>query len=296
MWCVPTPARDLNQTNRVKILQPSLPRIWYIERKFSSSQLTLRIHRNCIIIFSKVKVPLNGCGIPEIKRFQDFFATRATAIVVYNFSTFARGHLPLYDGTQYVNDIHGHIQYTLWIMYHERMNHFQPILNLVGATGANGYCVPCNKKCSHVEDHRCSNRCYKCYKIIKIVPRVSDRFLVIHVMRTIWKKVHTTKVAVCAISLNAQYIVIFRNLRDRAQIRHLARQVYPENPRFLEEAYWDATSQPYGYLLLDLKQDTPDNCHFRTCIFSEDEYQYVYVPRKQITGGDGKNLLPVVSL
>ena len=47
-------------------------------------------------------------------------------------------------------------------MYHERMNHFQPILNLVGATGANGYCVPCNKKYSHVEDHRCSNRCYKC--------------------------------------------------------------------------------------------------------------------------------------
>ena len=34
------------------------------------------------------------------------------------------------------------------------------------------------------------------------------------------------------ISLNAQYIVIFRNLRDRAQIRHLARQVCPQ---FLHE-------------------------------------------------------------
>ena len=62
------------------------------------------------------------------------------------------------------------------------------------------------------------------------------------------------------IFLNAQYIVIFRNLRDRAQIRHLARQVYPENPRFLEEAYQDATSQAFGYLLLDLKQTTADNC------------------------------------
>ena len=82
------------------------------------------------------------------------------------------------------------------------------------------------------------------------------------------------------ISLNAQYLVIFRNLRDRAQIRHLARQVYSENPRFLEEANWDATSQLYGYLLLDLKQDTPDNCRFRTCIFPEDEYQYAYMPRK----------------
>ena len=98
------------------------------------------------------------------------------------------------------------------------------------------------------------------------------------------------------ISLNAQYIVIFRNLRDRAQICHLARQVYLENSRFLEEAYWDATSQPFGYLLLDLKQDTPDNCRFRTHIFPEDEYQYVYVPRNQMTGGDSKNLVPVVSL
>ena len=98
------------------------------------------------------------------------------------------------------------------------------------------------------------------------------------------------------ISLNAQYIFIFRNLRDRAHICHLARQVYPENPRFLEEVYWVATPQPYGYLLLDLKQDTPDNCRFHTCIFPEDEYQYVYVPRKQMTGGDGKNLVPVVPL
>ena len=115
-----------------------------------------------LVKLSKVKVPLNGCGIPEIKRFQDFFSTRATAIVVYNFSTFARGHSPLYDGTQYVNDAHGHIQHTLRIMYYERMNHFQPILNLVGASGSNGYCIPCNKKYSRVEDHRCSNRCYKC--------------------------------------------------------------------------------------------------------------------------------------
>ena len=32
------------------------------------------------------------------------------------------------------------------------------------------------------------------------------------------------------------------------------------------------------------------------CIYPGDEYQYVYVPRKQMTGGDGKNLVPVVPL
>ena len=96
------------------------------------------------------------------------------------------------------------------------------------------------------------------------------------------------------ISLNAQYTVIFRNLRDRAQIRHLARQVYPENPRFLEEAYQDATSQAFGYLLLDLKQTTADNCRLRTCIFPDDEYQYVYVPQKQMT--NSKNQVSIVAL
>ena len=41
----------------------------------------------------------------------------------------------------------------------------------------------------------------------------------------------------CDISLNAHYLVIFKNSRDRAQINYLARQVYPENPLFLQEAY-----------------------------------------------------------
>lgn len=98
------------------------------------------------------------------------------------------------------------------------------------------------------------------------------------------------------ISLNAQYIVAFRNLRDRTQIQHLARQLYPEDPRFLQEAYWDATSRAFGYLLLDLKQQTPDNCRFRTCIFPDDEYHYVYVPRKPIKGIDVRNQLSVLSL
>jgi len=45
------------------------------------------------------------------------------------------------------------------------------------------------------------------------------------------------------IFLNANYIV-FKNPRNRAQIRHLARQVYPDDSKFIEEAYYDATSRP----------------------------------------------------
>ncbi|XP_048507211.1 uncharacterized protein LOC125500058 [Athalia rosae] len=97
------------------------------------------------------------------------------------------------------------------------------------------------------------------------------------------------------ISLNANYIIFFKNPRDRAQIQHLARQVYPEDPRFVQEAYNDATNRPHGYLLLDLKQSTPENCRFRTDIFPTDEHRYVYLPRKDIKR-DGPRGAPVFHL
>ncbi|XP_068993909.1 uncharacterized protein [Neodiprion pinetum] len=97
------------------------------------------------------------------------------------------------------------------------------------------------------------------------------------------------------ISLNANYIVFFKNPRDRAQIQHLARQVYPEDPRFLQEAYHDATAAPHGYLLFDLKQSTPENCRFRSNIFPSDDNHYVYVPRKDIKVTNAHRV-PVVQL
>ncbi|KAL6433564.1 hypothetical protein ACFW04_006567 [Cataglyphis niger] len=81
------------------------------------------------------------------------------------------------------------------------------------------------------------------------------------------------------ISLNANYIIVLKNPRDRAQI-HLARQVYPDDSKFMEEAYYDATSRPHEYLLLDLKQSTSDEYRFRTCIFPDDTWHYAYVPRR----------------
>ena len=71
------------------------------------------------------------------------------------------------------------------------------------------------------------------------------------------------------VSLNLNYIVIFKNPSDKAQIQYLARQICPEDPLYVQEAYLDATFKPYGYLLFDLKQSTPDNCRLRTNIFSE---------------------------
>jgi hypothetical protein len=80
-------------------------------------------------------------------------------------------------------------------------------------------------------------------------------------------------------SLNAHYIVLFKNPRDANQIATLARQMYPGKSKFLIEAFKDATEKPYGYSLIDLKPDTGENIRVRTNIFPDDEKNYVYVPR-----------------
>lgn len=83
------------------------------------------------------------------------------------------------------------------------------------------------------------------------------------------------------ISLNSHYIFLMKNPRDRQQINTLARQMSPENSRFICEAYKDATDEPYGYLLLDLHQTTPEEYRVRTNIFSTDSPRnIVYIPQK----------------
>ena len=62
------------------------------------------------------------------------------------------------------------------------------------------------------------------------------------------------------ISRNAQYIVACKNPRDATQVTHLARQLYPGRVKYMQEAFKDATSSSYGYLLIDLKQETPNIC------------------------------------
>ena len=75
-------------------------------------------------------------------------------------------------------------------------------------------------------------------------------------------------------SLNSHYIVLFKNARDATQVANLARQMYPGKVHF--EEFKNATSALYGYLLIDLKQETDDKLRLRTRIFPGD-VQYVYV-------------------
>jgi len=64
--------------------------------------------------------------------------------------------------------------------------------------------------------------------------------------------------AMRTVSLNAHYMVLFKNPRDATQIRTLSIQMYPKCKNFLLDAMVDATHNvPYGYLLLNLR---PDGC------------------------------------
>jgi hypothetical protein len=81
------------------------------------------------------------------------------------------------------------------------------------------------------------------------------------------------------VSLNAHYVVVFKNPRDRAQISAFARQVCPDNQRFILHAYQQATDEPHGYLLFDFKQDTPDMLRFRTKVLPTDgSHPVVFTP------------------
>ena len=78
--------------------------------------------------------------------------------------------------------------------------------------------------------------------------------------------------------VNAQYLVLMKNPSDKLQAMNLGKQLYPSNHKFFLEAFNDATSRPYGYLLVDLSPQTEEKIRLRSNIFPED-LQTVYVPK-----------------
>lgn len=66
------------------------------------------------------------------------------------------------------------------------------------------------------------------------------------------------------ISLNAHYIILFKNARDMSQINCFSRQLYPRNSRFLVDAYIKACSIPFGYLVVDIHPRTEEEFRLRS--------------------------------
>lgn len=75
------------------------------------------------------------------------------------------------------------------------------------------------------------------------------------------------------ISLNCQYIVLFKNPRDQSQFGALARQIAPDKWRELEKVYKTVTKSPWSNLVLDLTQEALDIYRFKTNIFNPDYFE-----------------------
>ena len=78
------------------------------------------------------------------------------------------------------------------------------------------------------------------------------------------------------ISLNATYMILFRNMRDGQQIVNLGKQMYPGKNQILVEAYTDATAVPYNPLIIDMSPHTQDKYRLRSNIFGD---MWIYVPK-----------------
>jgi Tfp pilus assembly pilus retraction ATPase PilT len=74
------------------------------------------------------------------------------------------------------------------------------------------------------------------------------------------------------IGLNANYYIIFRNIRDGSQINHFAKQVCPNNSKAFREIienHINRQSSGRGYLFCDFSHDVSDLLRFRTNILDE---------------------------
>ena len=83
------------------------------------------------------------------------------------------------------------------------------------------------------------------------------------------------------ISLNCHYFYLMKNARDRSQIVSLARQLYPNNMKYLVESYENATKKPYSYIRVDTSPMTPDEYRVRTRLLQEElplNYKFSFAP------------------
>ena len=72
------------------------------------------------------------------------------------------------------------------------------------------------------------------------------------------------------LSLNAAYLVLFKNPRDKLQMMTLGKQMYPGKTEQFLQKYEAAVQRPYGYLFVDLKPNTADECRLRTNVLPDD--------------------------
>lgn len=74
------------------------------------------------------------------------------------------------------------------------------------------------------------------------------------------------------ISLNCQYVILFRNVRDSRQVLIFESHVFPSKLKYFKDAYDKATMIPFfGYLVVNMSPGTEDKCRLRTHILPKED-------------------------
>ena len=84
------------------------------------------------------------------------------------------------------------------------------------------------------------------------------------------------------VRLSTHYITIFKSPLFKSQVMHLGRQLYPEFPKFLYDAYKQATESCYGNLFLDLHPATSDELRVWSGVLPHEKNPIVYRPTGSI--------------
>ena len=94
---------------------------------------------------------------------------------------------------------------------------------------------------------------------------------VIHLVQNVFDKDPSHR----TISLNATYIVLFKNPRDMSQVSLLDKQLYPGGNGLLTAAYHNPTSsRAHSYVMIYFNQSTPEKFRLRNTLFPEIQIKY----------------------
>ena len=107
----------------------------------------------------------------------------------------------------------------------------------------------------------------------------------------LWQNVFPQGTEMRNLSINTQYFVIFKNPRDKSQIRFFSQQVAPGKTKVFLDVFNDSTERNYGYLFCDFSQVTPEKIRFRTNILPSEYPMCTYDLRRM--GYEKMILLPL---
>ena len=80
-------------------------------------------------------------------------------------------------------------------------------------------------------------------------------------------------------SLNAHYLFLMKNDRDKQQINNLARQVCPGNSTYVVESFIQATKSPYSFFFFFFRPQSPNILKLRSHIFPHQFPYTLYIEK-----------------